>query len=147
MLIKWAVALALVVASGGAGVAQQMCGDPPIAPLVPSPTEMRQKSPVDAAATRHSSFLDVTSWQGQLKSYRDCLNATTDTDRRKLGEMQRSDKPDKDKMAKLTEEMKNTSHAFDSSVDQEERVVNEFHAAQVAYCTRSDVNRATCPKS
>jgi hypothetical protein len=28
----------------------------------------------------------------------------------------------------------------------EETVVNEFHAVQAAYCARSDVDKASCPK-
>jgi hypothetical protein len=90
--------------------------------------------------------MDIKRWQGQLKSYRDCLNATVDTDKRDLGEMQRSDKPDKDKMAKMQADITNAGYAWDVSVDEEERVVNQFHAAQVAYCTRTDVDRASCPK-
>ena len=139
--------LIALLASGGSAAAEQRCGDSPIAPVIPSPAEMRQKSPADAAAARHSAFMDIRRWQGSLKSYRDCLNATTDTDKREVSETQHSDKPDKDKIAKLQQEITGASQAFDASVDQEERVVNEFHAAQVAYCTRSDVVRATCPKS
>jgi len=147
MLTRWAVALAILIASGGSAAAQAMCGDPPLAPVLPSAAEVRQKTPAEAAAARHSAFLDIKRWQGELKSYRDCLNATTSTDNRDMGEMQRSDKPDKDKIAKMQAEITTTSHAYDASVDQEEKVVNEFHAAQVAYCERTDVDRASCPKN
>ena len=59
----------------------------------------------------------------------------------------RSDKPDKDKVAKFNDEILASSRALDASSDQEERVVNEFHAAQVAFCTRKDVDVSSCPKS
>jgi len=128
-------------------MAQGMCGDPPIPPVLPSPADMNAKAPADAAAARHSAFADVRRWQGSLKSYRDCLNATISTDKRDADENARSDKPDKDKIAKWEAEIAAVNHAYDTSVDQEERVVNEFHAAQVAYCTRKDVDVTTCPKS
>ena len=139
--------VALLIASAGAAVAQEMCGDPPLAPVLPTATEMRAKSPADAAKARHSAFADVRSWQGSLKSYRDCLNATIATDKRTAGENARSDKPDKNKIASWNAEIEAANHAYDRSVDQEEKVVNEFHAAQVAYCTRKDVDVSTCPKT
>jgi class 3 adenylate cyclase len=139
--------MAILALSAISAVAQDnMCSDQPIAPEIPSPAEMAAKSAADAASARHGAFMDIKRWQGQLKSYRDCLNATVDTDKRDLGEMQRSDKPDKDKMAKMQADITNSSHAWDASVDEEERVVNQFHAAQVAYCARTDVDRASCPK-
>jgi len=147
MRTRMSVAMAILALSAvGAAAQDNMCGDQPIAPEISSPAEMAQKSPADAAAARHGAFMDIKRWQGQLKSYRDCLNAAVDTDRRNLGEAQRSDKPDKDKMTKLQADITSSGHDWDASVDEEERVVNQFHAAQVAYCARSDVDRAACPK-
>jgi hypothetical protein len=147
MLARMSVAMAILALSAISAAAQDnMCGYLPIAPEIPSAADMTQKSPADAAAARHGAFLDIKRWQGQLKSYRDCLNATADTDQRKLGEAQRSDKPDKDKMAKLQADMTNAKHAWDASVDEEERVVNQWNAAGTAFCLRADVDHASCPK-
>ena len=129
MPIKLGIAVALFVASTGAAAAQKMCGDPPIAPVIPSAAEMRAKSPAEASADRHGAFAEVRRWQGELKSYRACLTATIATDKRDAEEAVRSDKPDKDKIAKFNEDIAATNHAYDASVDQEEKVVNEFHAA------------------
>jgi len=147
MLAKASVALLVLALSGSGAAAQAMCGDPPIGPVIPPPAEIAQKTPAQAAAARHNAFMDIKTWQGALKSYRDCLNATVDTDKRDLGEAQRAEKPDTKKIDKLKQEMTDSGHAWDTSVDDEEKVVNEFHAVQVAYCTRSDVDRATCPKT
>jgi hypothetical protein len=146
MLKALGFGLLLLAASTGGAAADNMCGDDPIAPLIPSVADMKSKPPQEAASSRHSAFLEVRRWQGELKSYRQCLSATVSTDKRKLGEGQRSDKPDKTKLEKLQAEIEDTSRAFDSSVDEEESIVNDFHAAQVAYCTRSDVDRTPCPK-
>lgn len=140
----------LLIASGGTAAAQEMCGDPPIAPVIPSAADIRAKTPADAAAARHAAFADVRRWQGELKSYRDCLNATVAGDKRQAEEVLRSDKEQKDKQKdidKYNVEIAASNHAYDASVDQEERVVNDFHAAQVAYCMRKDVDVSTCPKS
>ncbi|HEY3778860.1 MAG TPA: hypothetical protein VGL35_12460 [Rhizomicrobium sp.] len=136
----------LVVLTCGAA-AQEMCGDSPIAPVIPAPADVRQKPAADANAAQHSAFLEIRKWQGALKSYRDCLNATVDTDKRDLGEAARDSKPDTKKMGKLEQEMTDSHHAWDASVDEEERLVNEFHAVQVAYCSRNDVDRSSCPKT
>jgi hypothetical protein len=148
MLKELTMALAIVAVSAGAVAAQDnLCGDLPIGPVLPSPADIQKKSPADADAAQHGGFLDIKRWQGSLKAYRDCLNATDDTDRREIGEAQRSDKPDTKKIDKLNAAIGNLKQAWDASVDEEERVVNQFHAMQVAYCSRSDVDRASCPKS
>jgi hypothetical protein len=147
MSLRLCAAALLLMASTGAVAAQQMCGDPPIAPVIPSGADMGAKSAAEASAARHSAFAEIRRWQGALKSYRDCLVATINTDKRDLGEAQRSSKPDKDKIAQLQQEIAASDHDYDTSVDQEEKVVNEFHATQVAYCARKDVDVSTCPKS
>lgn len=147
MSVKISLVFALFIASAGAAAAEETCGDPPLAPVIPSAADMRARPPADAATARHNAFADVRSWQGSLKSYRDCLNATIAMDKRDAGESARSEKPDKDKILKWNAEIEAINHAYDVSVDQEERVVNDFHAAQVAYCTRKDVDVSTCPKT
>jgi hypothetical protein len=149
MLAKLSVTAFVVIAWASAAAAQDMCGDLPIGPVIPSSADIQQKSPADATAAQRGAFLDVKRWQAALKSYRDCLNATVDTDKRELGEAQRGggDKTDTKRIDKLTADLIGLGHAWDASVDEEERTVNQFHALQVAYCGRSDVNRASCPKT
>ena len=147
MLRATAFGLLVLLASAGGASAENLCGDSPIAPLIPSPADIRQKSPVDAEAAKHSAFMDIRRWQGALKGWRDCLTATVNTDRRQIGEAQRADKPDTNKIKRLQDEMAGANHAYDESTDEEERIVNDFNAASVAYCTRSDVDKASCPKT
>ena len=149
MLAKLTAMTFLVIAWAAAASAQDMCGDLPIGPVVPSAAEIQQKTAAAAAAAQHGTFLEVKKWQIALKSYRDCLNATVDTDKRELGESQRGggDKTDTNKITKLQGDLTDLQHAWDASVDEEERTVNQFHALQVAYCGRSDVDRAVCPKT
>jgi hypothetical protein len=148
MFVKLMATTIFLLASTGVVAAQEMCGDLPIGPVIPSATDIAKKSAADAAAAQRGVFLDVKRWQGALKSYRDCLNATDNTDRRELGEAQRGgDKTDTKRSDKLTAEITDLRQAWNASADEEERVVNEFHAMQTAYCGRMDVDRASCPKT
>jgi len=149
MLAKFSLAALVVIAWTGTAAAQEfLCGDLPIGPVIPSPADIVKKSPADAEVAQRGAFLDIKRWQGALKSYRDCINASDDTDKRELGEAQRGgDKTDQKKIDKITAAITDLGHDWDASVDEEERVVNQFHALQVAYCGRTDVNRASCPKS
>lgn len=147
MLVKLGAAGVLLMALTCGAAAQSMCGDPPIAPVIPSPAEMRDKPPADAEAARNAAFRDIKRWQGALKSYRDCLVATVNTDKRNIGEVARSDKPDQDKIARFQKEIGASNGAYDASVDEEERVVNQWNAAGTAYCLRSGVDHASCPKT
>lgn len=147
MLIRPTIILLAVLATGGSAAAQEMCSDLPIAPDILAPKEMSARPPMDANTAMRGAFSELKHWQGDLKSYRDCLTATINTDTRMISEQQHSDKPDPDKIAKMQAELKNVNDKWNASVDDEERVVNQFHAAQTAYCARSDVNRAVCPKT
>jgi hypothetical protein len=148
MFVKLMATTIFLLASTGVVVAQEMCGDLPIGPVIPSAPDIAKKSAADAAVAQRGVFLDVKRWQGALKSYRDCLNATDNTDRRELGEAQRGgDKTDTKRSDKLTAEITDLRQAWNASADEEERVVNEFHAMQTAYCGRKDVDRASCPKT
>jgi hypothetical protein len=146
MLKVFGVGLLLLVASASGAVADNMCGDNPIAPAIPSPMEIAKKSPVDAASAKHNAFQDIRRWQTELKTYRDCLDATVNTDKRLVGETQRTQKPDKEKIADLQKEIAGANHAYDATTDDEEKVVNDFNALSVAYCSRADVDRSSCPK-
>lgn len=147
MLKALSIGLLFLTSSAGAAMAQQMCGDEPIAPLIVTAKAIKQKTPAEAEVAKHSAFLDIRRWQGELKSYRDCINATVKSDGRQIGEASRADKPDKDKITRLQQEVEAAKHAYDVSTDEEERVVNDFNAASVAYCTRTDVDKSSCPKT
>lgn len=138
--------LVFLAISAGAAAAQEMCGQEPIAPLVPTAAAIKQKPPADAEVAKHTAFADIRRWQGELKSFRDCLNATVQTDGRKIGEVQRSDKPDQDKIKRYQAEITASNHAYDLSTNEEERIVNDFNAISVAYCMRTDVDKSSCPK-
>ena len=122
----------------------QSCGSPPIAPAMPSADSIRQKAPAAAAAAKHDAFLDIKNWQADLKNYRACVQAEGSQAKTELAGVD----PTKDaaKAKRLKDEIDEANHQFDSTVNAEEEVVNEFHTIQTAYCKRTDVDLATCPK-
>ncbi len=145
---KYGLALAILMASAGAAWAQDAtCSDAPVAPAIPTAAEIAKDSPQAAAIAKHQAFVDIKNWQASLKSFRDCLDASISTNTRLVSEAQQNSKPDKDKIAKLKQQITDANHAHDMSVDDEERTVNEFNAVRTAYCLRNDVDRTSCPRT
>jgi hypothetical protein len=124
------------------------CGDTPVPPALPSASDINHDSPADAAKAKHQAFLDVVHWQkSDLKTFRDCLSAATNDDNRKIAAAQQSgDKNAADTVAGLQADMTKLNGLYDASVDTEKRVVGEFAAISSAFCSRKDVDQATCPK-
>jgi hypothetical protein len=145
MLVKTGLVLSFVLASSLSAWAQtQSCGNTPFAPAIPSPADVKAKAPADAHAAVHDAFLDVKNWQGDLKTWRACLDDQDAADKRSIA--QADPKKDVDKIQPWKDQIAQDGHVFDASVDNEEKVVNEFHALQTAYCTRTDIDKSTCPK-
>jgi hypothetical protein len=145
MLVKTGLVLSFVLASTISVWAQgESCGNPPFAPAIPSPADLKAKSPTDAHSAVHDAFTDVKNWQADLKTYRSCLDGQDAAAKREIA--QADPKKDADKIKGFKDQITDDGHVYDASVDNEEKVVNEFHALQVAYCTRTDVDRSTCPK-
>jgi hypothetical protein len=122
----------------------QSCGSAPIAPALASAAEIKQKSPADAEATKHDAFVEIKNWQADLKTYRDCVTNVSNENNKQAAGL--DPKKDADKIKQLQSQAKAATHQYDATVDMEERVVNEFHAVQAAFCARSDVDRSSCPK-
>ncbi len=147
MLNRIGLGLVLAILSAGPALAQESCAGAPIPPVLPTVADIQSKAPAAALAAKHGAFEDIKRWQGDLKSYRDCLDASTNSEKRALANEQQATKPDKDKISNINGQMAATNHDYEVSVDTEEKVVNDFHAVTVAYCGRSDVDKSTCPKT
>ncbi len=148
MLTKFGLAVAFsIMAAAPAWAEAGACGSEPIAPAIPSAAEIGQKNPADAQKAKHQAFLDIKTWQANLKDYRDCLDSTVSTSQHELQAASQASKPDQDKIKKLQSDIQAASSANSHSTDSEERVVNDFNALSVAYCSRADVDKSTCPKS
>jgi hypothetical protein len=126
------------------GALAQSCGSAPIAPALPTAAEINAKSAADADTTKHDAFVEIRNWQNDLKDYRACLVNLSNQAKRQISGL--NAEKDKDKITGLKADAGRANHEYDESVDMEERVVNEFHAVQAAYCGRKDVDKSSCPK-
>ena len=137
--------LGLAMAGGVCGPAlAESCGSAPIAPALPTVAQIMQKSAADAQTAKHDGFIDIKRWQDELKTYRACMTNVSAQDKQKIS--QADPKKDADKIKGMQDEMANANHEYDASVDMEERVANEFHAVQAAFCGRPDTDKSSCPK-
>jgi hypothetical protein len=143
MFARLGIFTAVCMAAATPALAQSCAGEP-IAPAFASTADIQRQTPAQAAASKHDAFVEIKNWQRDLKSYRDCLTGISNGDRRQLTGLDPA--KDADKIAQMQQEAKAATHEFDRTVDMEERVVNEFHALQAAYCARTDVDRSSCPK-
>ena len=143
---KLGLALSFLLVSTAPVFAQQAatCGSVPFAPAMPSVSDMGTKPIPEAETALHDAFADIRNWQNDLKPYRACLD--NQGAQAKAGQAGLDKDKDSDKIRDLKELKSSSDHLYDSSVDQEEKVVNEFHKAQAAYCARSDANKSKCPK-
>lgn len=122
----------------------EVCGSPPIAPALASAGDIKQKSAREAADAKHDAFVEIRNWQTDLKTYRACLVNIVNQNKRDLASLDPA--KDADKIKGVQNNAKAANFAYDKTVDMEERVVNEFHALQAAYCARTDVDKSSCPK-
>lgn len=128
--------------------AENACGGEPIPPEVPTAAEMGQKNPADAVRAKHQAFSDITTWQkSALKDYRDCLDADENSQKRERQTAQSQSKPDPDRIKRIDDQIAGDEKANTHSNDTEEHVVNDFHALSTAFCSRSDVDKTSCPKT
>ena len=144
MSVRMGLLMVAVLGLAAAPALAQSCGSTPIPPAVPSVADMKQKAPADAAASKHDAFVEIRNWQADLKTYRQCITNVGNSDKRQIAGL--DPKKDADKIKRLTDEAASMNHEYDQSVDAEERVANDFHAIQTAYCARADVDKSSCPK-
>jgi septal ring factor EnvC (AmiA/AmiB activator) len=146
MLKSMSLAAALSLMAAMPAFAESACGDEPIAPAIPTAAEIGQKAPADAAKAKHQAFEDIKSWQQSANDYRNCLDADANQLKRQLASQQSQTKPDQDRIKDLQTRIA-TDERLSNSRDTEERLVNAFHALTTAYCSRSDTDKSSCPKS
>lgn len=139
-LVLAAMALGVTVT----GATADSCGSAPIAPAFATSADISTKAPAQAEGAKHDAFVEIRNWQNALKDFRACLVNVTNDSKRQISGLDPS--KDKDKIVGLQQTGNRASHAYDATVDMEERVVNEFHAIQAAYCARKDVDKSSCPK-
>jgi len=145
---KFGFAIAILMMSAAPAMAGvSICGDMPVAPDLPTAKEIAQQPPAKAEAAKHQAFLDVVGWQKQVKNYRNCLEAAQKEDKRASVAAQQNGGDDVDaQVTKLNADINEGDVRYNASVVTEQKLAGEFGDISKAYCSRSDVNKSTCPK-
>ena len=145
---KFGFALAILMMSAAPAMAGvSVCGDMPVAPDLPTAKDIANKAPADAAAAKHQAFLDVVGWQKQVKNYRSCLEAAQKEDKRASVDAQQRGGDDVDqRVTELNADVNEGDVRYNASVVTEQQLAGEFGEISKAYCSRSDVDKTTCPK-
>jgi hypothetical protein len=141
---KLGLALSILLVSTAPAWAQMSCGSIPFAPAMPAPADMKTKSVGDAETALHDAFSDIKNWQNDLKTFRACTDSVGSQSQTAMAGLDKT--KDADKIKELKEQKGQADHLYNQSIDQEEKVVNEFHEAQAAYCMRADATKSKCPK-
>lgn len=119
---------ALVVLASPA-LADSACGPTPIAPAIPTGASIAGKPGEEASKIKHEAFVQVKAYQGTLKTYRDCLMKQS-ADVKETLPAAKDDAAKKAIQAKMDDMQK----AYDKTVDDETKLVNDFVALQTAVC-------------
>jgi hypothetical protein len=143
---KLGLALSILLVSSAPAWAEISCGSIPFGPAMPSPADMKTKSVGDAETALHDAFADIKNWQNDLKTFRDCTDKVGSQTKAAMAGLDKNKPDDKDKLRDLQDQKTEADHLYNQSIDEEEKVVNGFHAAQASYCLRADANKAKCPK-
>jgi|GEM_PF-5210778 hypothetical protein len=143
-MFKSIYAAAAVVAAVSAPVwAADECGPLPVAPAFLTISDLNAK-PVEAArAEVVGSYHHVKTYQGSLRSFRECLQRVTKDDVAALGVAKA--KHDDTLAKEIQGRMTDRQAISDKSVDSEQLVVTDFNTLRVAHCTR-DTDPKVCPQ-
>lgn len=131
----------LVLASPA--LAQEGCGNSPMAPAIPSASDLGGKTTDDAHSVVLSALKSVKAYQGTLATYRECLTTQANNQKPIIADAKAAG--DKDKAAAAQQKMDALQASYDKTVDTETEVVKEYMALHNGYCAMGS-GLAGCPK-
>ena len=108
----------------------QSCGTAPIAPAIPSTSDVSGKTPDDAHKMALDALHAVKAYQGTLGTYRECLLSQTNAQKQALADA----KGDKQKSADAQQKITDLQKQYDQTVDTETQVVADYSKLHDAYC-------------
>ncbi len=107
----------------------ETCGSAPIAPAIPTASSVAGKPGEEATKIKHDAFVQVKAYQGTLKPFRECLMKQT-ADVKAETEAAKDDAAKKAAQSKMGDMQK----AYDKTVDDETKTVQDYVALQTAVC-------------
>jgi len=123
---------AILAVAAAPAFADPSCGNPPMAPAVPSGSDIAGKAPDDAHKIVLDTLHSVKAYQGSLGMFRSCLMAQSNA--AKAAKAEADAKADKAKADAATQQLADLQKMYDRSVDTETQVVTDYSNLHVAYC-------------
>jgi hypothetical protein len=131
----------LVLASPA--LADESCGNSPLAPAIPAASDLSGKNADDAHAFVLSALKSVKAYQGTLSTYRECLQTQAANQKPIIADAKA--KGDKTKADAAQSQMDALQASYDKTVDTETQVVTDYSNLHAAYCKMGD-GLVGCPK-
>lgn len=142
VMLRSALLIGAVLAFTGPALADS-CGSAPIPPEIPGVNTLGGKTTDDAHTFVVAAIKPVKTYQGQLSTYRECLQTQAAAQKQLAADAK--SKGDKAKQDSSTAEMNALQAAYDKTIDEETRVVTEWQTLHNAYCKMGD-GLTGCPK-
>lgn len=141
-MLKRILLVGAVLAFTGPALAQS-CGTAPIPPEIPGVNSISGKTTDDAHNIVLGSVKNVKTYQGQLSTYRECLQNQANAQKQVAADAKTAG--EKAKADAATAEMTSLQAAYDKTIDVETQMVTDWQNLHNAYCKMGD-GLAGCPK-
>jgi hypothetical protein len=126
--------LALATVSSPAFAAGQCASTAPMAPVVPSATEITAGTVEQGQAKLNNVFSDLHIYQSQLKGYRECLKSAETAD--KADGTKAMGRKDADGVTKANAAASRDIADYNATVDAEQKIADAINSAVKAHCAR-----------
>ncbi len=141
-MLRSVLLVGAVLAFAGPAFAES-CGTAPIPPEIPGVNSLAGKTTDDAHTFVVASIKPVKTYQGQLSTYRECLQTQANAQKQVVADSKA--KGDKAAADKAQTEMEGLQKAYDKTIDVETQVVTDWQNLHNAYCKMGD-GLVGCPK-
>ncbi|HEY0281877.1 MAG TPA: hypothetical protein VGC27_04555 [Rhizomicrobium sp.] len=145
MLKSCCFAAAILAAAAMPAFAEGECGSAPIAPAIPTASDLAGKTVEAGRAEVVAAYKQVKVYQSALAPYRACLKSQDDADLAAIAEAKAKGAKEKDKIPPLQDRIAARLKLNNQTVDTEQQVATDFNDLHVAQCV-NDTDPKICPK-
>ena len=145
MLKSCCFAAAILAAAAMPALAEGECGSVPIAPAVPTASDLAGKTVEVGRAEVLAAYKQVKVYQAALAPYRACLKSLDDADLAAIEAAKEKGAKEKDKIQPIQDRITARLKANNQTVDTEQQVAIDFNNLHVAQCV-NDTDPKICPK-
>jgi hypothetical protein len=119
------------------------CGSGPVAPAIPTVSDISGKTPEDAHTIKLDALKNVRIYQAALQPYYNCVETKTTQSNTAIAEAKK--KNDNAKVAALQDDAATLQKNYQQTLATEKQVVADYMALHEGYC-KMGVGLAGCPK-